>query len=145
MAAKMATKTATCSCGELRAEVTAAPLAVVACHCAACQRRTGAPFGVGAYYNRTHVKVSGVFKPYVRKADSGRLFTTHFCPTCGTSLFWESELKPDEVGIAVGTFADPDFEPPARSVWEQTRHRWVHLALTVPRFLRGRDSGPISE
>ena len=39
------TRTAHCSCGALRVEVSADPDAVVACHCGECQRRTGSVFG----------------------------------------------------------------------------------------------------
>ncbi len=44
------TKVAQCNCGALKAEVPDGPLAVVACHCTDCQRRTGSVMGVGAYY-----------------------------------------------------------------------------------------------
>jgi hypothetical protein len=38
---------------------------VVACHCIDCQRRTGAPFGVGAFYPADAVTISGAPKEYV--------------------------------------------------------------------------------
>ena len=39
-----------CCCGLLRVETTGEPAIVAACHCSECQRRTGAPFGVGCYF-----------------------------------------------------------------------------------------------
>ena len=50
------TRTAHCSCGALRVEVSADPDAVVACHCGECQRRTGSMFGVGAYFKKEHIR-----------------------------------------------------------------------------------------
>ena len=44
------TRTAHCSCGALRVEVSADPDAVGVCHCGECQRRTGSVFGVGAFF-----------------------------------------------------------------------------------------------
>ena len=42
---------ARCSCGAVTLSFPEKPSRiVVACHCIDCQRRTGAPFGVGAYY-----------------------------------------------------------------------------------------------
>jgi len=89
------TKTAHCSCGALRAETSADPDAVVACHCGECQRRTGSVFGVGAFYKREHVRAKGPSKIYVRRGQEGRKVKMHFCPTCGTTVFWEADLRPD--------------------------------------------------
>jgi hypothetical protein len=43
----------------------------------------------------------------------------HFCPECGTTLFWRADLRPDHIGVAVGACNDPDFAPPSRQ--PQTR------------------------
>lgn len=136
-------KIARCSCGKLQAEVEGPPDGgVVVCHCAECQRRSGAPFGVGAYYSKDKVRISGDSTLYTRDATSGHPFHQHFCPACGTTLYWYSDYKPDTIGIAVGAFADSDFPPPVRSVWEQSRHRWVALPDGIAHFPQGRNSGP---
>jgi hypothetical protein len=103
-----------------------------------CQRRTGAPFGVGAYCSKNNVKISGEGKLYTREATSGHPFHQHFCPACGTTLYRYSAYKPDMIGIAVGGFADPQFLAPLRSVWEQTRHEWVKLPNAIQHFQQGR-------
>jgi hypothetical protein len=100
------TRTAHCSCGALRVEVSGEPDAVVACHCGECQRRTGSVFGVGAYFKKEHVQTEGPYNTHVRDAPEGRKVRNHFCPTCGTTVFWEADLRPDNIGVAVGTFGD---------------------------------------
>src|SRR5215471_3099862 len=60
----MMTRIATCSCQSLRAEVSGDPIRVTACHCDQCQRRTGSVFGVGAYYKKEQVQISGPNPPY---------------------------------------------------------------------------------
>jgi hypothetical protein len=72
------TRTAHCSCGALRVEVSADPDAVVACHCGECQRRTGSVFGVGAYFRKEHVRAEGASKIYVRDGQEGRKLRNHF-------------------------------------------------------------------
>lgn len=129
---------AQCSCGALRAEVAGEPDAVVACHCTECQRRTGSVLGVGAYYPKDRVKITGESREFVRGTASGGEFRQNFCTTCGTTLFWSTANKPDSIGIAVGAFADPSFAPPVRSVWEQTHHAWLGLPEEIPHFSRGR-------
>ncbi len=129
---------ASCSCGSLKLTVDGEPTAVVACHCLACQRRTGSVFGVGAYFPRTRVSFSGPSRDYVRPTDAGHTFTSTFCPSCGTSLFWASGKSPDLIGVAVGAFVDPEFASPVRSVWEESKHGWVDIGVAAQHFPKGR-------
>lgn len=110
------------------------------CSCTECQRRSGSPFGEGAYFTREKLTISGEAREYVRTADSGNTFHTFFCPKCGTSLYFFSARDPNRVGVAVGAFADPNFPPPHRSVFDDTKHAWVVLSADIPGFTRGRDS-----
>ena len=134
------TRTAHCSCGALRVEVSHEPDAVVSCHCGECQRRTGSVFGVGAYFKREHVRTEGTFNTYVRDAPEGRKVSNHFCPTCGTTVLWEADLRPDNIGVAVGAFGDSRFPGPTRSVWEESKHEWVAFAHDLPHLPKGRPS-----
>jgi hypothetical protein len=131
-------RVASCSCGSLRVEVMSEPQSVVACHCIACQRRTGSVFGVGAYFPAEHISVAGESRTFVRPTAAGHQFTTHFCPTCGTSLYWSSGKNPGLVGVAVGAFAEPSFPAPVRSVWERSMHPWARIAVADQHFPEGR-------
>ena len=113
---------------------------VVACHCGGCQRRTGSVVGVGAYYRRTSIRVLGESSVFARRADSGRRLDSHFCARCGTSLYWEPEEVPELIGVAVGGFADPDFEAPTLSVWEESKHPWLNFSHIVEHKPRNSDS-----
>jgi hypothetical protein len=92
----------------------------------------------GAYYKRTLVRLEGESKVYVRTTESGRKMRFHFCQNCGSSVYWEADLRPDDYGIAVGAFADPQFPAPKYSLWEETIHPWIDLPLEVQRFQQGR-------
>lgn len=117
---------AKCSCENLQVELTGNPLFVVACSCLNCQKRTGSVFGVSAYFESDQiVKVTGESKPYTDWSEEGRTLTRRFCPTCGTTVYWEAEFKPDAVGVAVGCFTDPKFPEPVSSVWNRSKHDWV--------------------
>ena len=131
---------AQCQCGALHVEAEGEPDSVVICSCIECQRRSGSPFGEGAYYARDKLTLSGQPREYVRTADSGKTFHTFFCPACGASLYWHSERDPNRVGVAVGAFADPGFPAPQRSVFDDTKHAWITLPDDMPGFRRGRDS-----
>ncbi len=133
-------RTARCACGRLSVTAEGEPSIVLVCHCTECQRRTGAPFGVGAYFPKEKVAVSGESKLFTRPGGDGRKMFNRFCPECGTTVYWESELLPGAYGIALGAFADPGFPPPARSVWEEKKHAWVHLGPEIPGHVQGRAS-----
>jgi hypothetical protein len=120
---------AACSCGELRATVSGDPIRVSVCHCLACQRRTGSPFGEQARFHPDQVtERRGEAHEYTRRADDdGEARTYRFCPRCGSTVFYTFENAPDIVVFPVGAFADPDFAPPTRSVYGHRRHGWVTL------------------
>ena len=46
----MSKRLASCSCGQLTAEVTGDPVRISICHCLACQRRTGSVFAEQARF-----------------------------------------------------------------------------------------------
>jgi hypothetical protein len=130
------TRIARCCCCSLRAEVSGEPALVAACHCMECQRRTGAPFGVSAYIPKEQVRTDGPSKIYMRGGDSGRTIEMHFCPNCGSTVFWFPQSVPDLIGIAIGAFADPSMPWPTLSVWETTRHPWVTLDHQLDHFVQ---------
>ena len=122
------TRTARCSCGQLAITVAGEPRIVVLCNCTECQRRTGSAFGVGAYFAHDAVThIEGRHKKYRRSSDSGRSAESHFCPECGTTVYWQLELFPNEYGIAVGCFTEPSFPQPKIAVWSATKHDWVEF------------------
>lgn len=118
---------AQCCCGGLKVETTADPQFVVMCHCHECQRRTGAPFGVSAYFAEDDLKITGRSTAYKRSTDTGRSLTGQFCPTCGTTVHWRAELRPDWIGVAVGCFNDSQFPAPQRAVHTISKHEWIAI------------------
>ena len=116
---------ATCSCGQLRVTCEGDPVRVSICHCLACQRRTGSVFGAQARFPRAQVRIEGPSTAWSRPGDSGGAVTFHFCPVCGSTVYWQLQAAPDLVAVAIGAFADPNFSLPRHSVYERSRHGWV--------------------
>jgi hypothetical protein len=121
----MAKRMATCSCGQLRIACEGDPLKVSLCHCLECQKRTGGPYGIAAFFLKENTDITGESRVYTRIADSGYRVSHHFCEHCGATVFWYPQRMPDRVAVAPGAFADPGFPPPTQSVHEETRHGWV--------------------
>ena len=130
----MTTRTAACSCGQLSLAVEGEPARVSMCHCLECQRRTGAVISNQARFKPEQIKFFGRSTEWRRTAESGSVVTFHFCPACGSTVYWTSESFPGFVVIAIGNFADPDFPAPTIAVWEATRHDWVSPPAQAKRF-----------
>jgi hypothetical protein len=103
---------ARCACGSLSVCCNGEPVSVSLCHCLACQRRTGSIYGIAAFFSRDRIDVTGVHSDFVRVSDSGHDVTFHFCPRCGSTVFWEPARKPDLIAVAVGCFSESSFQRP---------------------------------
>jgi hypothetical protein len=125
------TRRAQCSCGQLSVACEGEPVRRSMCHCLDCQRRTGSAFGVQARFPKSAVTISGRSTAYARKGDSGGTATMHFCPVCGSTVYWEPDSTDGVVYVAVGAFADPSFPPPTISVYGERRHSWLQIPATV--------------
>jgi hypothetical protein len=121
----MPNRLASCSCGQLTARVDGDPVRISICHCLACQRRTGSAFGEQARFLRGNVSLSGESSEYIRVGDEGSRVRFHFCPRCGSTVYYEPEGLEEFLAIPVGAFADPSFPPPSVSVYESRMHGWI--------------------
>lgn len=123
----MTTRLATCNCGQLKVRTQGEPIRVSACHCLACQRRTGSVFGMQARWERDNVSIEGTAKQWVRITDEGNRCTQNFCPECGATVYYFLNTAPEVIAVAVGAFADPTFPEPKFSVYEERKHAWVRM------------------
>jgi hypothetical protein len=127
----MTHRIASCSCGQLQAQVASDPTRVSVCHCLACQRRTGSVFGAQARFASTAVTIEGTSKEFVRVGDEGSRCTFRFCPECGSTVYYTAEGREGFVAIPVGAFADPKFPHPTFSVYEERMHDWVVMPADI--------------
>ena len=118
-------RTAKCECGNLSISVDGTPHVLI-CNCDSCQRRTGSAFGISAYLDTDDIlAVEGAFTAFTRESQFARTITFSFCPTCGTSVFWKLESRPNKTGIAGGCFTDPDFPAPTSAYHVADKLSWV--------------------
>jgi hypothetical protein len=118
-------RTATCSCGSVSVTCNGEPAKVSLCHCLACQKRSGSTYGIAAFFPDAAVAVHGETRAYTRPSDSGHPVTFHFCPNCGSTVWWRASRLPGLTAVAVGAFADPKFPAPEQAVFGEHRHEWV--------------------
>jgi hypothetical protein len=147
------TRTASCNCGQLRVTCTGPdPDRVVMCNCYLCQKQTGSPFSLQARFPNEQVKIEGKStawkfpiegaKPTTYRTCAGSdgiaansaadLVTSHFCPECGSTVYYFRKSDPARTGVRVGAFADPTFPPPMGSGFEEYKHPWVMNIAALP-------------
>ena len=127
-------RTTRCQCGALRAKVTGEPVRVIICHCIDCQGRTGAAFSYNVRFERTQVQLEGTGCCYEREARGSRKIRNYFCPTCGTTVYWELDLLPTLYGIAAALFEEKPLPLPRISIWEENLCGWAVVPHGIERL-----------
>ena len=144
------TRVASCNCGQLRVTCKGPdPDRVVMCNCYLCQKQTGSPFSVQARFPNEQVKIEGkstAWKfdgatplPYRTCSSSNGITNSppdvvesHFCPVCGSTVYYFRKSDPARTGVRVGAFADPTFPPPMGSGFEEYAHPWAMNVSALP-------------
>jgi len=125
--------TGQCQCGAIRYEASGEPAYHAMCHCGDCRRSSGAPATAWLLFARDAVVITGTPSVYA----SSELAQRHFCPTCGTGLFYTNEtVFPGMIDIQSATLDDPDVFPLQAHVQVAERLGWMKHAHQLPQFER---------
>ena len=85
-------------------------------------------------YRQEAVKVTKGAPKVYSSSDSGR---RHFCPDCGTGLFYVNEqMLPGIIDIQSATYDDPNAIPPQAQIQVADRIGWMKSAHELPEFER---------
>lgn len=120
-------RAASCQCGQLGLTCEGDPVRISVCHCLDCQRRSGSSFAAQARFPIDRVTITGASNHWTRVGDEGGAGHMHFCPTCGSNVFYRLPAEPELIAVAIGAFADPSFPAPTYSVYENRKHAWVAI------------------
>ncbi|HZY18399.1 MAG TPA: GFA family protein [Ramlibacter sp.] len=114
-----------CACGQVRYEVAAAPLQVVACHCNLCRRMTGSPFSVYLVARAKDLRiVTG--EPQLRTFQATERTTRHFCGSCGTPVYNANPVTYRGLAMVyAGTADDPRPHAPTMDIFCESRLDWI--------------------
>ena len=122
-----------CHCGAVRYEMSAEAIQQALCHCSDCRRHSGAPMVAWGLVTKDQITIEGETTEYA-SSEHGR---RHFCPACGTSLFYTSEqIFPGQIDVQIATLDDPDAIPPQVQIQVADRIGWMERAHDLPQFER---------
>jgi hypothetical protein len=107
-----------------------------------CQKQSGSVFAVQARFPREQVTIEGKSTAwkfpiegatpvaYRNCASEGGTF--HFCPVCGSTVYYLVDADEARIGVKIGTFADPTFPPPMIAGFEAYGHPWAMTVSDLP-------------
>ena len=122
-----------CHCGAVRYEMPMETGHRALCHCTDCRRHSGAPMVAWALVRKDELKIEGETREYA-SSEHGR---RHFCPQCGTGLFYTSEaVFPGQIDVQLATLDDPDAIAPDVQIQLADRIGWMDRLGDMARFDR---------
>ena len=122
-----------CLCKQVRYRITAAPIVTRICWCRLCQYLASGSGTVNVCFPSNAITIEGEMKDYRSVAESGNVMHRRFCPSCGTSLFSEAEVRPHLIFVRAGTLDDPELARPAMTIWAAQAPTWACIATDLPR------------
>lgn len=125
--------TGQCHCGAVRYEMPAETMHKALCHCSDCRRHSGAPMVAWGLVGRDELNIEGETKEYA-SSEHGR---RHFCPACGTALFYTNEqIFPGKIDVQIATLDDPNAIRPDAQIQLAERIGWMEQLESMPKFDR---------
>lgn len=122
-----------CHCGAVRYSMSVEVAHHALCHCLDCRRAAGAPAVAWALAPVEQVSIRGETAEYA-SSEHGR---RHFCPKCGTGLFYtNAEVFPGQIDIQSATLDDPDSIPLQAQIQTAERIGWMADLHDRPAFAR---------
>jgi hypothetical protein len=124
-----------CACGAIRYEISDEPMVQADCQCRDCQRKSGT--GHGSYLtfpDRKRVKLEGTAAQWDIVADSGKVKTRAFCPTCGSPVYLTFSARPELFTVHAASLDDPGRYAPQVVFYTARGHAWDRLDPALPTF-----------
>jgi hypothetical protein len=123
-----------CQCGAVRYRVQGEPKHVALCHCGDCRRSSGAPvMAWAAYAAADFALTAGTPAVYSSNGTAIR----HFCPTCGSGLYYVNEdVLPGLVDVQFASLDDPGALTPQAQIQVAERIGWMKDAGALHAFER---------
>lgn len=118
-----------CSCGAVRYEIATMPIAIYACHCTDCQRRSGSAFAINVPVRAATLRiVKGSPKGWHTTSLSGIAATAWFCGECCVRLYGERKDGLDVLTIRAGTLDDTSWVRPAAHYFMRSAQPWEAIS-----------------
>ncbi len=120
-----------CLCGSVRYEIRGSLGRMSHCHCSKCRKAHGAAFGTYARVNRTDFVLLSGEDEIVSFRSSPSVLRT-FCKTCGSTLQFVTEARPESFALAIGTLDDDPSIRPSYHIFVDSKAPWIEITDGLP-------------
>jgi len=124
------TATGRCLCGKISYRITGPKIWSGYCHCESCRRFSGAVVTSWLGISDTDLEFDQ-HQPAVYQSEGVK---RGFCPSCGSSLTYQSERFPDYIQLHLGSLDQPQRYRPQDHVHYAEKVAWFELDDGLPRF-----------
>ena len=124
--------TGSCLCGEVRYELTQAPVWAHACHCSRCRKTTGSAFASNLFVALGALRYTqGENRLQSYKLPDAERFTHVFCSQCGSTLPFTNESR-GVVGVPMGSLDDDPGHPARAHIFVDSKAPWFEITDRLP-------------
>jgi hypothetical protein len=120
-----------CLCGGISFVITGPARDVINCHCERCRRFTG-HFMAGSATTIDAITITG--SESLRWYEPSPGVGYGFCGTCGSSLFWRTDTKPEHLSICAGTLDPPTGLRTTQAWWTDHASDYHERDLSLEEF-----------
>ena len=122
-----------CFCGEIRYQITGEPVIQLYCFCEDCLSIIGTD-GYAGYMvkDADFLLTNGSPSTHKKLSKHGRTVKRHFCGTCGTNLWGQTEIG--LVSVAAGTLDDRSVFKPTKKVFFHDAPEWARVPDELEEF-----------
>ena len=123
--------TGRCLCGEVRYELASDSKFACHCHCASCQRWSGAGFVTWATFPVDAFSVtSGTLHEYCSSPGVSR----EHCAACGTSITYRHNDRAGDIDLAAASLDDDAIVAPKAHIWLEDKAPWIEINDKLPKY-----------
>lgn len=127
------TLSGSCLCGGVRYELDGELGPVALCHCGMCRKASGSAFAANASVARASFRVPQGAE-LVQRFESSPGNHRCFCRVCGSPLWKEMAIAPDQVRIRLGTLDDDPGTRPALHYAVDSKAPWYEIVDDLPKL-----------
>jgi len=125
-----------CMCTNVRYELQDKNTWDVYCHCESCRKHTGAPVSILITCTPDQVRWTKGERALYQSSENR---CRGFCPDCGTSLTWETEINGHHwLALHITTLDNPEEFPPTEHVFHGEKLPWFEVDDDLPRHERSK-------
>jgi hypothetical protein len=122
-----------CLCAAVRFEVELPTLFCAHCHCGMCRRAHGAGYVTWLVVARRQFRiVAGAGE--LARYESSLHGVRSFCRICGSSLFFATTQRPDQIDVALANMDEPIDRAPEFHIFIDDKADWVQVGDDLPRL-----------